>query len=451
MNRTKTILALALSLTLLTAGCLGILGGDEDVDATNTNDTQGIDISTGTQEDIQKRTATKLSNYTLSAQDALPSETVYFNGSVSAQANTAYESKNDRSGNDVNTYLQTYDVSQQIPEGQPTEMVVKLVYFGSAGSSADLDIYVNVPGTETEYASDNSDEWNWKAAILTKTVNTVGVQGEDHLVGVQVTNGKVVQPMDYTLKVTFRYADDVLTPYHPYAFEVPENATSIILESVKTGGDEHIKSDFFILGPDDELVKYTRYNDLAIASESVLIPVNQPGTYVFYAPTMTGGFLSLEADAPPEDRNLTILPRKLTEVTDLSGPAAGTPEYDATEGCSMAFVGSCETGTSTPKQGGQSATFTVADAFPLEIWGWVEGSGATAGTDLTISSSKGPVYEYKRVVRADQGDNSVGLTRDEITTNHGFGNLTKGEYTIEIVNDGAQTVGHTILTYERQG
>lgn len=449
MNTTKLILVIGLA--LLTAGCIGLGGDDARSADAGSGGVEGVDVSERTEQNIEKRTQ-EPTNYTVPAQQNLETKTVIFEDSIGPQSNTAVECRNDRCGNDVNTYRKVQDVSQHVPVGQATEIDIKLHYQGGPGSSADLDVYVNVPGFETEYAPDNNDEFNWKLSVQTLTVNTVGVSGEPAEVGVEVTNGKLVSSMDYTLNVTFRYADNVVTPYHPYAIEVPEGATGLVLESAKAGGGEHIHSKFLLIGPDDNLVRQVTYNDLAIASESVLIPVDQAGEYIFYAPEMRGGFLTVSADAPPEERTMEILEREVVRTVDLSGPAPGSIEHSPTEGCNMPFVGSCETGATTPMAGGQETTFTIEDSFPLEISAFVgseDGPRATAGSQVKISSSDGLVYAYKRFGRAGMGEDQAGMSRDEINTAFFPGNLTRSQYTLQIVNNGPNEVGHEILTYKR--
>lgn len=450
MNTTK--LTIVVGLALVTAGCIGLGGDDADAADAGGDGVEGVDIGERTQQDIQERTQEEPTNYTVPSQSNLETRTVLFEGSVGPQSNTAYECRNDRCGNDVNTYRQVEDVSQHVPPGQATEIDIKLHYQGGPGSSADLDIYVNVPGFETEYAPDNNDEFNWKLSVQTLTVNTVGVSGEPAEVGVEVTNGKMASSMDYTLNVTFRYADDVVTPYHPYAIDVPEEATGLIFESEKVGGGEHVSSEFLLVGPDDDLVRHVSYNDLAIASESVIVPVDQAGEYIFYAPEMRGGFLTVSADAPPEDRPMDVLEREVVRTVDLSGPAPGSIEYAPTKGCNTPFVGSCETGATTPMAGGQETSFTIEDSFPLEVSAFVGSEGtpaATAGSQVKISSSEGLVYAYKRFARADVDDESVGMSRDELNTAFFPGNLTRSEYTLQIVNNAPNEVGHEILTYQR--
>lgn len=453
MNR-RPLLAVALALTLATAGCLNPLGDDPAGDAEQADagdDADRVDVSGRTEEDIQQRTQEDPTNYTVPGQQEMETETVVIEGTVGPESNTAHESKNDRSGNDANTYVVAEDVSDHIPPGQPTEVHMKLRYQNSPGSSADLDLYVDVPGAETDYAPDNDDEWNWKQSVQKKTVNTVGVDGEDHEVGVEVTNGKMVQSLDYTLNVTFRYAQDVVTPYHPYTIQVPSNASGLVFESEKAGGGEHIRSEFMLVGPDDNLVGYQEYNDLAIETESVLVPVSKPGEYVFYAPEMRGGFLSVSADAPPEDREVGTLERKTARTVDIEGPAPGMIEWNPTRGCDN--LGDCDADTSTPMSGGEQVSFTVEESFPLEVRAFVGADSSfegSAGTQVRITAGDDLVHEYKRWMRADHEDDQMGLSRDELNTRSEPGNYTRDQFDVHIVNNGPNAVGHEILTYVRE-
>jgi hypothetical protein len=448
MNGSKTALALLMVATLTLSGCLGFFGSDETSEETDTSSISSS-VDEDTAETIESRSAGEFQNFTIPGQEELEDRVIWFNGTLtSTEAAVGYEDRNDRSGTNYNTVYETEDVSSALPEGQPAELKVKMWYFPGPGQSGDLDIYVNVPGTETDFSATDCDAFSWKVCVEERTINTVGKSGEAAEIGVQKANGRASQDMPYYMQIQVSYEKDVITPAQAYAFDVPEEATGLVVESAKAGGGEHVRTDFLVIGPDDELVRYVEYDDIAIPTESKLIPVSKAGEHVLYPIEMTGGFLSVEADTPvpQEKRDARVLDLKTETVTDASAPAPGTGETcvpDATtQGCVY---------NSTWNAGG-STSFSVDGAFPLEIRSWINEEGsqnANFDAEIQIQSEQGLVHRSKKVVQYEDERGTIGSSRDELFTHAEWRNLAKGEYTVDYVIDGTGSVGHTLVTYQR--
>ncbi len=450
MNRALP-LVLAIVMTLPLTGCLGLFGGDAPAAET-------VDPNAEFENAVGKKTADKIAariapvprTYLFPGQIDLPWKTIFLNGTADAVSGyTAYEDRNDRTGNNYNTPRIVFDVSEHIPVGQPTEMFIQLYYSAQPGSTADLDLYVNVPGTHTDIETSNSDEFNWKFAVERHIINTVGVSGAAHEIGVQVANSRSLptEGLDFAIKVEFSYAKDVLTPGVPYAFTVPANATGIVLESEKAGGSDHVRSRFVVIDPNDQLVQYMAYDDLAIPTESVFIPLNSgPGEYIFYAFDMEGGFLSMEADAGIEIRDVRTLALVSEDVIDGSGPTPGVVGRDWFAGDNEGVADGTATTSTT---GATEVGFTLDGPFPLGIYPWLRNAPVTAMAEVAVSSTKGLVAEYERVMRYDDERGSLGYSSERYNRYFFPENIAKGAYTVSIVNDSPGEVGHTVVTYKR--
>jgi hypothetical protein len=436
------------------SGCLGLFGGDDGAQeqANSTSIDSSVDNETARQ--LEERSAGQFKNYTIPGQEDLEHTTLWLNGTlVSGEAAAAYEDRNDRSGTNYNTEIVTKDISEQLPDGQPAELKIKLWYFPTAGQSGDLDIYVNVPGTETEFDPGGCDAFSWKVCTQEQVVNTVGLDGEAAEVGVQKTNGRAVEDVPYKLKVEATYPSDVIGPSVPYAFDVPEDATGLVVESEKAGGGEHVKANVLVIGPDDELVQQFSYNDIAIPSESKLVPVSDAGEHVVYAPEMQGGFLGVEADVPvPDDKRQAQPLEKQTEtvIDGQAGPgSAGTGETCVpdviSQGCAQ----------NTTWNAGGSSAFTSEGTFPVEITTFINEGGETPvgnmnlDAEIRVKSPDGLVHRSKKIVQWEDERGTIGMSRDEVNTVAHWDNLAKGEYTVEYVIDGTASVGHTLTTYQR--
>lgn len=394
---------------------------------------------------LEQLAAPEIRNYTLPGSAKLEPQVEWFNGSIDQSANAAYQDRNMRGGNDFNTALTTYDISALVPVGQPTALRMTLVYYGKPGSAAMAHIYVCVPGTCTSYSTDNNDQFNWKATVVVQNVVTVGVSGAKHEVGVVAANGLVLtEELDFALSVEATYFADVLTPANAYAFKVPQGATGITMRSVKPG-QEHLQAKFVILDPQDELVAYNEYDDIAIVSESIFVPIRQPGEYVFYAQEMHNGFFTIVSDAPlGNDTALRVLPVSKVEASLGSGPAPGVPERDVVGGACVDIAGCTGPPSApTPYTEGTKAAFTTDKGFPLELGATLK-PGVVGAVEVRISSAKGLVYKFQRVARVDTDtQGSLGYTRDEANTMVDWSKLADGPHSVSLVYDG----GNAELSY----
>ncbi|HEV8360770.1 MAG TPA: hypothetical protein VGR28_09990, partial [Candidatus Thermoplasmatota archaeon] len=386
------------------------------------------------QQRLEQLAAPEIRDYKLPGSQALPKVVKTFLGQIGPEANAAVQDRNMRGGNNYGVQIYPQDISDLVPVGQPTALRITLSYFGSLGSSAQAHIYVCVPGECSYYVTNNNDEFNWKVTVETKNVMTVGVSGVPAVVGVAAASGKIVSPLDFNLTVEAQYFANVVTPFQAYAFKVPQGATGVTLRSVKPG-QEHLQAKFIVIDPNDQLVTYTEYDDIAVTSESIFIPARTPGEYVFYAQQMHNGFFSLTSDAPlGNDTDLRVLTTTETQTADVSGsPAPGMIERDP-----------LEAGVATPFQPGTETNFNVDQGFPLEVRAYIGGDPAVTGAvEVRILSANGEVYRLQRVARVDTASGSLGYTRDETNTLATWANLAPGSYTVQVVADGETgEIGH---------
>jgi hypothetical protein len=437
MTIAKALLVGSLVIAVALSGCFG--GAKQE---TKTPPPPPPEISKKELERFEQLAAPEIRNYTLPGSLRLEPQVKWFNGTIDSAANLGVQDRNDRGGNDFNGDLIKFDISGMVPVGQPTALRLKLVYFGAPGSSAKADIYVCVPGTCTWYTNGNNDEFNWKATVETMTVMTIGVSGETTEVGVHAANGKVATPLAFGLEVQASYFQDVLTPHHAYAFQVPQGATGVTLRSVKPG-QEHLKAKFIVLDPSDQLVAYNEYDDIAILTESIFVPTRQPGEYVFYAQEMRNGFFSMVSDAPLENAAMRVLATQKEEAVDFAGgvPAVGVPGRD------MLGDGS----VTTPYTEGTKVSFSIDKGFPLEMGAFIKkGTAVTGAVQVQISSPKGLVVDFQRLLRVDTDQGSLGYTQDVTNTHTDWANLSRGAYAVSIVSDvETADIGHWVKSYAR--
>lgn len=456
MNPTK-LLTMLLSLAFLggpLAGCLG--GSDSAAVEPNAEQEKADEILGEAGKDRLVDVASIIpKNWSMPDQKLLPPVELSFLGKVDTSAVGSYEAERDEGGIDYNTRVHTYDISPQLPPGQPAEVVIDLFWDASEANSADLDIFIDLPGTKTSY-SPVSETMNWNHVLKTVVVNTIGVSGQPALVGVQIASGMVSQGFDYTLDVRVQYVQDVLTPYHAWALDVPSGAGGIILESVKAGGDEHIRSEFVLIDPEDNLVKNVMFDDINIPTQSVLIPVTKAGTYVFYAFYMHGGFLSAKADVPLDNvqaRPLKLVEEEVVITSELAPGLAGKDYLYPT--------------ASVPSEDVNAIEFDVpfTDKFPLRVTGFIRGQ-LVADAKLTLESPKGLVHQLTVIAQYSDERGTIGYTSDHegrrVDTADGaqtegglnnlfqFANVDKGVWTASIVNDGPNVeIGYRVLTAQR--
>lgn len=448
MKNTRTLLAIAIAAMLPMAGCIGLFGDDGDGDQEEAN-AFGEEIGEGTASQIEGEIQKQFTNYTIPGQETLDEVVLWLNDTVSAgESMASQEDRNDRSGSNYNTEIRTEDISSHLPPGQPAEINLKLWFFGQPGSSSQIDTYVNVPGTETEWSGDDCDEFSWKICVQERTLTTIGVDGEPAEVGVQISNNRaLVEDLDYFYQVKITYADDVIAPHAPFAVNVPENATGLVFSSVKPNAG-HLTGEFIVIGPDNELVDHVEYNDLALATESRLVNINEPGEYIVYAQELSGGFLAIDSDVPvpPEQLDARMLNtvREDVVVANNPSPGAGCVPIDP-EGA----LGDCDEQAMFVSD---SAQFSVEGTFPLELHAWINEEGspnANADTEVRIHSDSGLVYHAKKWVQYEDERGTMGSTRDDLNFNAYWENLALGSHTIEYVASGTGAIGYTVVTYER--
>lgn len=384
-------------------------------------------------------------NYTFPGQDLLPPAIFEHVGEITTAANGAVEAEKDEGGFERNTFVEMQDISALMPPGQPVELVIDLVWDASEANSADLDIAVDVPGTKTTY-SPTSETFNWNLAVKTIVVNTVGVEGMPALVGVQAAGGVVSQGFEYTLTVKATYVEDVLTPYHAWAFDLPADASGIIIESDKAGGEEHVAAQFVVIDPEDNLVAFVDFNDIDIPTESLFIPTSRAGTYVFYAYHMHGGFFRIKTDVPNQENGARQLALVETKVVDSASPSPGVAGKDL-------FNGSAAQNTMPAADVNPTVIpFTTEGGFPLRVTGYITGP-ATTQAKITLKSPLGTVHTLTSILRAEDEGGSVGYTsQHEGSPNNqlDWKNIQRGSWTAEIVNTSPGVeIGHTVLTYTR--
>lgn len=384
-------------------------------------------------------------NYSFPEQQLLPQKLVEFVGKITTAANGALEIERDEGGIERGTYYEWQEIPDLVPVGQPVELVIDLWWDATEFNSADLDIAVDVPGISTSYYP-ISETFNWNLPSKTMVVNTIGVAGQTPKVGIQAGGGIITQGFDYTLRVRATYVKDVLTPFHAWAIDVPAGASGIILESEKAGGEEHITSQFVVIDPDDGLVQFVEYDDIKVPTESVFIPTTKPGTYVFYAYFMHGGFFRVKADVPLDANGARTLPLVETKVVDSTAPAPGVAGKDL-------FNGSAVEGT-MPKDdvAPTIVDFSTAGGFPLRVTGYITGQVMTQAK-ITLSSPLGPVHTLTKIARIEDDQGSIGYTSDhENGPNNVFDwkNIERGAWQAQIVNTSpAVEIGHVVLSYTR--
>lgn len=336
--------------------------------------------------EINERDIDRLSNlaskfptaFTFPGQQALEPIIHWINGTVDAgTGSTGIEMPNDDGPIDYNSEIITFDVSDKVPVGQPVEVRINLKWWGDPGKSVDLDIYVDMPG---EKGAMNPDQWdesvNWNIINKARVVNSIHLEGQPFLVGLQANNGHVFNPegMPYAMKVEFNFVANVLPPATPYAIQVPANSTLIVIDTERVVGDEHVDVDFVLVGPNDNRVWSMHHNDIGQETLSISIPGG--GEYIIYAQRMHGGFLRVEAEVPNEAFMARQLELTTTEVVLHAGPAPAPGTYSE------------QSQASTNTFGGEG-TFETGPMFPLDIIPVVTASAGSVDVAINITAPGG--------------------------------------------------------------
>ncbi len=430
-----------LMLVVAIAGLIPLAGcfGSDEPDAVVVEEKPTIKLT----ESVVALAQSKPLDFTFPLQKALPVARTYFNGTIGAESAASVESQGDRGGTSYNTVIVEYDVANLIPAGQPALVDIQLTWNNRPGEAADLDIVVDLPGTRTHESRAYYDEWSWTLPVEIRNVATVGVAGAPHMVGVQAANGRIlpVGGLAYSLQVSVHYAKNVLTPGVPYAVTVPANASGLVFESVKFAGDTHVAAEFIVVSPENTMVSHHEFNDLAVPTESLYVPVPGPGEYVIYIPHMSHGFLRVSADAPPDVREARVLKMAWESLVLLSDAAApGVAEHEVYD-------------QSTAYTEGTSVAFNLDTAFPLEVRPFIQGANvATGDVDLRVSSPAGQVARYHRALRYDDDRGRIGFTDETDARENAFHpeNLMRGAYVLSAAVNGQNgEIGVRVLTFQR--
>lgn len=430
----RTVLVAVIVVVGAVTGCFG---DDASLEFTS-DDSLARAVGNSTADLVSARASLVPRNYTFPSQLELPQVVKWKNGTIGSETAAGIEDRNDRGGNHHGVTIIADDYASLLPAGQPVELNIKLAMAGQPGASADVDIFVDVPGLRTDFDPSSQDEFNWKFTAKSLSVSTIGVDGQKALIGIAVANGRVApgQTLAYSLRVEATYVKDVLTPYHPWALIVPDEATGLLFTSAKADGPEHVKGTFVLVDPQDEPVGVYHFDE--VYSATLFVPISGAGTYVFYAWEMHGGFLEVQADQPVPDRLATPLALQTTAASLGATLTPGLPARDWTH-----------KGTATPPAGGSTTSFSVTGTFPLRIVPTI-GDGVTGAADIRIASGLGPVAGLQRVLRYDSGEDSLGYTQDAFNAYFVPANLAKGEYTVQFTNDSPATeLGYEVVTYVR--
>lgn len=430
---------IAAALAMVLSGCFHA----DEVVTTGVEENQ-LDASNATLEKIEAVTAKKPLKLTFPGQSTLARAVLWVNGTLGPETAAGYEFPGNRGGTSYNTMILAEDVSRFLPAGQPAFIDIRLWWSNGPGHGLKMDPYIDVPGTRTSVHRGYQDEWTWTLPVKNASVATIGVAGEPAKLGVEVTNGKIApgQTVSYTLRAEFTYMQDVLTPYVPWALDVPKNASGIILSSVKTAGDRHVAAKVLVVGPDDELVAFVDYNDLAVPTESVFVPIRGPGEHVLYAVSLTGGFLDVRTDAGLDNPSARPLGRKVTETILVEEPVVPGVGGHVVNGANV-----------TQPTGGAERAFATGPEFPLVVEPYLVGYPAVVGdADLRVLFGGNLAARYHRFLRYDDERGRIGVSDEEA-----FGNresfpqfLAKGEGILHAVVAGSTAkAGVRVVTYVR--
>lgn len=368
--RAIAIAPVLLVLTLALAGCSG---GKKQAEL------ESLIPDEITQQDlerVEKLTSSFPTRYSFPSQAALPPVLdLWFNGTLDpGTGGTGIEMPNDDGPLDYGGAIVPFDLTPYVPVGQPVEIRIFLKWSGDPGASADLDIWADVPGTSGAVEPKRYDEsLNWNIVNKQRIVNSAPIEGMPFQIGLQVNNGRIYHPdgMDYAIRVELHFASGVLAPGAAYAIQVPENATGIIMETESVFGDEHVDSEFLLIGPDDRLVSHVKHND--IGTETLFLSVPKGGEYIVYAHSMHGGFVRFESEIPNPDAVARLVTTTVEERTLYAGPAPAPGTY------AEQSVNGNRVGSNTY---GEEGTFDIGPGFPLDIIPFIS---AESPTDAAIN------------------------------------------------------------------
>lgn len=388
-------------------------------------------------------------------QQALPPVLdLYFNGTLTpGTGSSGTEFPNDDGPIEYGGDVIVWDLAEQVPVGQPVEIRVVLKWHGDPGTSADLDIWANVPGTYGAEDPKRYDEsLNWNVVYKERVINAVRLEGQPFEVGVHVTNGRIVHPngISYSALIELHFAKDVLAPGAAYALQVPENSTILVVDTERVFGDEHVDLEMVLIGPDDQLVRHLVHND--IGQETLSLSVPGGGEYIVYAHSMHGGFLRLEAQVPNPNFQARPIATSVEERVLYAGPAPAPGTYAEQGGGTSA-----QTGTNNF---GEEGTFEVGPSFPLDITPFVQSDGPVDvalnitspngwyGTGFSCRSMALPNTAQRAPYCATYADED-GRIGSPLVTRFDRSTIDVGTYAYGLVANGGASLGVNILTYTR--
>jgi hypothetical protein len=369
----------------------------------------------------------------------------WINGTVAAgTGSTGVELPNDDGPIDYGSDIIVFDVADKVPVGQPVEVRINLKYWGDPGRAADMDIWVDMPGSSGAVNPLQFDESNnWNIVNKARVVNSLHLEGQPFAVGLQVSNGRILDPsgsVPYAMQVEFNFVKDVLAPGAPYAIQVPENSTGIVFKTERVTGDEHVEVSFLLIDPNDRLVRYLQHNDIGV--DTLFLPVKRPGEYIVYSHAMHGGFVRLESEVPNEGFMARLLPMTATEsVLHSDVPAPGTYAESGLGGNSW----------------GAEGTINI-DVFPLDVMPFIRSTAGSFNAAINVTSPSGWVASgFACTSAAAQAPPYCAGLEDERgrvgSTTHvrsDRSHLEIGSYHYGVVSDGpGVTLGVTVLSYTR--
>ncbi|HJQ93269.1 MAG TPA: hypothetical protein VJ874_03165 [Candidatus Thermoplasmatota archaeon] len=406
-------------------------------------------------EEITERDIARLENlasqyptrYAFPGQAALPPVLgLFFNGTLSQGTGSAgIEVPNDDGPLDYGGAIIPFDLADKVPVGQAAEVRIGLKWWGDPGTSADLDIWVDMPGVNDALNPERYDEsMNFNIINKARVANAIHLEGQPFQVGIQVNNGRIVHPdgVDYSLRVDLFFAEGVLGPGAAYAIQVPENATGLVLKTERVTGDEHVDVSFLLIGPGDQLVRHLVHNDIGV--DTLFLPVREPGEHIVYAHAMHGGFVSLESEVPNPASQARRLEVAATETVLHEGgaPAPGTYAESGLGGNTW----------------GAEGTFDVGPGFPLDVTPFLRGTAGSVEAAINVSSPSGWVgtaFACNSV--ADDAppycfgyEDDGGRVGSNADVRQDRSKLAVGSYAYGLVSNGpGVAMGVTILGYTR--
>lgn len=434
----RAVVALVLAGSIALAGC----GAKEEAKQ------QVILPDDITEQDIE-RLSTLASRFptqfSFPGQQALEPLLHWINGTLAPlTGSTGVELPNDDGPIDYGGDILVFDVSDKVPVGQPVEVRINLKYWADPGRAADIDIWVDMPGSKGAVNPHQFDESNnWNIVNKARVVNSVHLEGKPFAVGLQVNNGRILDPsgsLPYAMAVEFNYAKDVLAPGAPYAIQVPDNATGLVFKTERVTGDEHVEVSVLLIGPDDQLVRSLQHNDIGV--DTLFLPVKQGGEHIVYSHEMHGGFVRLESEVPNEGFMARLLASTETETvlhSDL--PAPGTFAESGLAGNSWGAEGS----------------FDLA-GFPLDVVPFIRSDAGAVNAAINVSSAAGWVataFTCNSIVEEAPPyclgiEDERGRVGSEVDVRRDRSRLAPGTYTYGVVavNPGVK-LGVTVIGYSR--